>query len=398
MKLFTIITLVICVYYASAQDHQPKFSFKDGLGVSSPDSSFTLNFRFRTQIRAVMNTTNGGDFNPESYNAFIPRCRFIFRGNVISPKFGYYLQMSVGANDLAFNSNISSNINTAPNIVRDAVFFYRPNKDLEIGFGQTKLPGNRERVVSSGSLQFADRSIVNTAFNIDRDFGLFITQMVSMEKKSIVKLKASISSGEGRNSVKSDNGLCYTGRLEYLPLGNFKNNGDYFEGDIEREETPKIAFGGTYSYNHKAMRTNGQLGNDLYASRNITSMFIDMIFKYKGFGMMAEYMNRNTDTALTVSGTKKSAVLIGDGFNAQLSYCFKSNFEIVSRFAIVMPKEQIQSSTNQQYQMVLGVNKYFNKHKFKLQGAIQYFNNYNRMTKTQVHDFWSPYVQVEIGI
>ena len=34
-------------------------------------------------------------------------------------------------------------------------------KNFELWFGQAKLPGNRERVVSSGNLQLVDRSILN---------------------------------------------------------------------------------------------------------------------------------------------------------------------------------------------------------------------------------------------
>jgi hypothetical protein len=56
------------------------------------------------------------------------------------------------------------------NIIRDAVVFYRPNKHWNISFGQTKLP-EIERVNSSGGLQLTDRSINNTRFTIDRDFG-----------------------------------------------------------------------------------------------------------------------------------------------------------------------------------------------------------------------------------
>jgi hypothetical protein len=49
--------------------------------------------------------------------------------------------------------------------------FYKPTGHW---FGQTKLPGNNQRVVSSGSLEFTDRTINNSRFNIDRDFGLFL--------------------------------------------------------------------------------------------------------------------------------------------------------------------------------------------------------------------------------
>jgi hypothetical protein len=38
--------------------------------------------------------------------------------------------------------------------------FYNPEK-LDNYFGQTKLPGNNQRVVSSGSLEFTDRTINN---------------------------------------------------------------------------------------------------------------------------------------------------------------------------------------------------------------------------------------------
>jgi hypothetical protein len=51
--------------------------------------------------------------------------------------------------------------------------FYKLYENWTIGFGQTKLPGNNQRVVSSGSLEFTDRTINNSRFNIDRDFGLF---------------------------------------------------------------------------------------------------------------------------------------------------------------------------------------------------------------------------------
>jgi hypothetical protein len=52
---------------------------------------------------------------------------------------------------------------------------------LDNGFGQTKLPGNNQRVVSSGSLEFTDRTINNSRFNIDRDFGLFLIILIKSQ-------------------------------------------------------------------------------------------------------------------------------------------------------------------------------------------------------------------------
>lgn len=400
-KLTLTLAYAMCITTSIlSQDNQPKFSFKDGLGIATPDSNWTLNLRFRMQLRAQMNTVSGDELEPSSFNAMVARTRLMFRGNIISPKFGYYLQLAFSSNDQGFASNNVSSINNNPNVIRDAVFFYRPNKDIEIGFGQTKLPGNRERVVSSGSLQFFDRSIANAAFNIDRDFGVFLFTNHNISKEGIVRFRGAISTGEGRNIQRTDNGLCYTGRIEYLPFGNFKNNGDYFEGDIEHEQKPKLSIAGTYSVNSKSIRTNGQIGNDLFQPRTLYSAFADAMFKYKGWGIMVEYMSRNTDSSITFNAakTQRSIVTAGNGWNTQISYCFKNNFEIATRYSIVNPQEDMKTIVNQQHQITLGVTKYFNKHKFKVQGAINYFNNYNLANQKQVNDLWAPVLQVEIGI
>ncbi|TDD77327.1 hypothetical protein [Flavobacterium caseinilyticum] len=63
-------------------------------------------------------------------------------------KFLYAVQLSFAPGDV---SQIKEGKNI--NIIRDAVFFYRPNKNWNISFGQTKLPGNRQRVNSSGGFQ-----------------------------------------------------------------------------------------------------------------------------------------------------------------------------------------------------------------------------------------------------
>jgi hypothetical protein len=89
-------------------------------------------------------------------------------GFVYNPKFGYKVE-------LGFQQDIGTvAVGNSGNVILDGVLFYKPTKNWTIGFGQTKLPGNNQRVVSSGSLEFTDRTINNSRFNIDRDFGLFL--------------------------------------------------------------------------------------------------------------------------------------------------------------------------------------------------------------------------------
>ena len=59
-------------------------------------------------------------------------------------------------------------------------------------------------------------------------------------------------------------GYQYIGKLEWLPLGEFKSKGDYVSGDLKREPSPKLALTGAYAYNDRTFRNRDQLGSFLY--------------------------------------------------------------------------------------------------------------------------------------
>ena len=147
----------------------PYYSFGKGVGITSPDSLFQFNIRFRLQNRVTY--IDNEDEKP-SYDGQIRRLRLRFDGYVGTPKLLYAIQLSFAPGDVG-EIKEGENIN----IIRDAVVFYRPNKHWNIGFGQTKLPGNRQRVNSSGGLQLTDRTINNAKFTIDRDFGFQVHNM-----------------------------------------------------------------------------------------------------------------------------------------------------------------------------------------------------------------------------
>lgn len=295
--------------------------------------------------------------------------------------------------------NENSSINSSPNIVRDAVIIYKPFKSLAITFGQTKLPGNRQRVISSGDLQFSDRSIVNSTFNIDRDFGLQVAFKNKIGGMNYA-LKGAISSGEGRNSVSSPGGgLAYTGRFEFLPFGEFTKNGDYFEGDLEREPKPKVSICAGFHHNEGAKRMAGTLGSDLYQSRNINSFIADFLLKYKGFALSAEYINRQTNDPLTVNELNQiRTIYVGEGKLIQMSYLFKNNFELAAKYAVVTPYSIIQNRELQREEMGIGCTKYLRKHRVKLQGNIFYNTADNLFLDQQTSASWNATFQVEIGI
>src|SRR5687767_5853309 len=160
----------------SAQEQAPLTFFtkkEKGVGFVTRDSLYSLKFQFRIQNRAGFVSKGLDDLAAESFEFRVRRLRLKFEGFVYDPRLTYYIQLSFSRGDMDWRGPDNSISNNSPNVVRDAVIYYTPRKNIRLGFGQTKLPGNRQRVISSGDQQFADRSIVNSTFNIDRDFGFF---------------------------------------------------------------------------------------------------------------------------------------------------------------------------------------------------------------------------------
>ena len=371
----------------------PYFSTGKGIGITSPDSLYQLNLRFRMQNRVTYIENDGEN---GGYDAQIRRLRLRFDGYVGNPKFLYAIQLSFAPGDVGEIKD-GENIN----IIRDAVFMYRPNNHWNISFGQTKLPGNRQRVNSSGGLQLTDRSINNARFTIDRDFGIQLHNMNEFKDKFSYNFKGAVSTGEGRNSTeKPGDGIAVTGKIELLPLGAFTKDGTYFEGDIMREKKPKLMFSGAFQQNNHARRTQGQLGNDLFEKRTMKSVLLDAMFKYNGFAAMSSFMSRTTTkNAVTFDPddiTKSNYAFVGNGFDYQLSYNTKSNYEFITRYSIQKVGNDIREFAPNSKQVSLGLTRYIWQHTFKLQSEIT-FDTLDYIDGTTKNN-WYLRFQVEIGI
>lgn len=371
----------------------PYYSFGKGIGLTSPDSLFQFNIRFRMQNRVTYIENEG---EKGGYDGQIRRLRLRFDGYVVNPKFLYAIQLSFAPGDVG-ELRDGENIN----IIRDAAIFYRPNKHWNISFGQTKLPGNRQRINSSGALQLTDRTINNAKFTIDRDFGFQFHNINEFKDKFSYNFKTAISTGEGRNVTgKSDDGVALTGKVELQPFGAFAKDGTYFEGDLVREQKPKLLISGAFQQNNQARRTQGQLGNDLFERRTMKSLFLDGMFKYKGWAAMMSYMSRTTSKdAITYNPddiTDFNYVYVGNGFDYQASYITKSNYEFIARYSVQNLDKDIAAFSPNTREYSIGVTKYIWEHSFKIQTELNYdtLNFDNGSTKNN----WYLRFQVEIGI
>ncbi len=371
----------------------PYYSYGKGIGMTSPDSLFQLNIRFRMQNRVTYIKSDG---ETGAYDGQIRRLRLRLDGYVGNPKFLYAIQLSFAPGDVG-EVKEGENIN----IIRDAVLFYRPNKHWNISFGQTKLPGNRQRVNSSGGLQLTDRTINNAKFTIDRDFGFQVHQMNEYKDQFSYNFKAALSTGEGRNVTgKSDDGVAVTGKVEVLPFGAFTKDGTYFEGDVLREKKPKLMLSGAFQQNNRARRTGGQLGDDLFVPKTMKSVFLDAMFKYNGWAAMMSYMSRTTtENAVAVNPldtTQSNYVFVGNGFDYQLSYNLRSNYELIGRYSIQKTGKDIRAFAPNTKEYSFGLTKYIWEHTFKMQTEVTFdeLDYYNGTSKKN----WYLRFQVEIGI
>lgn len=394
LRSILVILALGLVPFANAQnesDEQALIEVSDGISIKK-DSLFLLNLRFRMQNRMGFTTVSGDDLSVKNVDARVRRLRLRLDGFVKDERVRYYIQLNFSRADLELENDVIAQP------VRDAMVFYHFNERVYIGLGQAKLPGNRERVISSGNLQFPDRSIANSTFTLDRDFGLFGYWTIPAGKQEF-QLKGALSSGDGRGALPQNEGMCYTGRMEWLPFGTFKNKGDYSEGDLEFEEKPKLSFGATYAYNDRAIRTGGQLGSELFATRDMTTFVADAILKYGGWALLAEYFDRDSEDAITMDDEGEVRyITTGTGVNVQFSKCLRSNYEFALRYTLVDPAKEVAALRPTTEETLIGATKYLNGHRIKLQAYTGYRWTEGQMTLDHPGNNWTMLFQVEFGI
>ena len=364
VPIITLIVSLICLdNYAQEIAYE---SFGKGIKVQAKDSSFyaKIGFRFQSLFSSSLNLEN----DVWDRSMMIRRSRLKAEGWALSPKFSYKVELALSNRDIKGGSKTEFG-NTA-NIILDAVLKYHINSNWSLWFGQTKLPGNRERVFSSQKLQFVDRSLVNARFNLDRDVGVQLHHKGNIGNL-VVKEAFSLSLGNGRNVIINDeNGYQYTGRIEFLPMGEFTGKGDYYGADLAREKTLKMAIGITADYNNNAFRSRGNLGSFLidpvsedYITDNLNTLFVDAIVKKNGFSSQAVYAIRKSPNSLGDFG-------VGQGLNLQAGYVFTNKVEFAARYSNI--NAELISSLNDQSEYALGFSKYFSGHNLKCQADLSY--------------------------
>lgn len=370
-----ILTFIMLVMWSSISVAQINYdgSFGKGIRFKTNDGSFGLKVGVRIQPRwDYVYSETSKTFNQQ---AWVARSRLKFDGFMVNPDLRYKIEFDV-----------------VGGYVRDAMVKYRFAKHSDIWFGQGKLPGNRERVVSSGSLQFVNRSITNDAYNIDRDVGIQFHHFFEVGSRMIIRDMYAISTGNGILNKRFKPKPSLTAKIEVLPMGYFASKGDYVSGDLEREQTLKMAIAFSADYNMDAYKTNSHIGANLNDNRDLLTLNADILMKYKGWSFMSEWGMRSApdESALVYDELDQltGAYYTGWGLNTQTGYLFKNNWELSLRYAFTDPEDLLGLNGREQvYQKwtdhTLGVSKYVVGHKLKIQADLTYRER--EIDQNQIH-------------
>ena len=336
--------------------------------IENGKTSFKFKYGARVQTRFDLSREQEPGAKAEN-ELYFRRVRLKSDGHFFTPKLEYKLEIDVIGGQIL-----------------DAVLKWNFIQNIVLWAGQTKLRGNRERVISSQNLQFVDRSLLNSKFTLDRDIGFWLSHHFNTGE-GVIREVISVSKGEGKsiyqdNPMPVDEGLDYTARLEYLPFGNFAKGGDYKGSDLEREPQPRLSIGITYDYNQNSAKSNGQKGSLIDHQVDLRSWIGDMMFKYRGFSVMTEYVDRKVSNFNPRTSDQYNDFVqgfyTGTALNAQSGYVFKKNYELAARYTQVRPREE--SLFNDLTEYTFALSKYIVGHKVKVQTDFVIRQEENRST------------------
>jgi hypothetical protein len=329
-----------------------------------------------------------------------------------------YFSLNGKLNNGMFSFLIQSNFSESYSLL-DAWAGYHPNKNLSIYFGQRMSPCNNISMqFMEYDLQFASRNYLSHNFTeTGREFGMFIESKLLLGSIGIKPIVA-ITSGDGKNSfgvLSNDTdkgGMKYGGRLNVYPLGFFSDNNEYVGHDVVREQKPKIMIGAATSLNVGAshavgeghyMEDNSIQGafmfldsNGVNKLPNYLKNYVDVMFKYKGFNFLVEYVNTAAynlqvtplyaDGSLLKPKEISEYLILGNAFNFQGGFLFKGGWSLDAKYGRSYYEFDNPNSLLRNYDsMGGGITKYFSNKAVKTQLMATYINFPDYSTQNQIN-------------
>ncbi len=323
----------------------PKLPFdiawKDGkTTISSKNASLVISNR--VQVRFTQEMPEVGD-DVGSFR--IRRAKTKFEGWVYDKKLTYELQANWPSSSLLEDAQLN--------------YDFKGDKNVQLKFGQFKVPFGRQELTSSGSQEFVDRSAVSNTFARGRDIGV---QLWGTPAGGKVDWRIGLFNSNGINTSRNDNDKYQTNaRLTFQPFGDVK----YSEGDFESSGQPLFAIAAQYESNERPV---GASGSTPAHSADTEIVGGDVVFKYKGLFVFAEYFDASVTRSAGLSDFDT------DGYNLQVGYfVVPKKVELALRLAELDPNAGVANDEREERGVAFGY--FFNKHAYKLQADYRQLEN-----------------------
>lgn len=222
---------------------------------------------------------------------------------------------------------------------------------LQFRFGQWKTEYGRERVDSSGRQEFADRSIVNRQFTLDRQKGFQVLGRLMEGTLADSRYYAGVFSGNGRGFRRSgagrldnrDGSPLWVTRYQWNFL---REDPGYSQTDVEYHESPVAAVAVTAASNRSRFtRFSGSGGGRLDGFEvglpgqfAIKQLAEDFVLKYRGLFLQQEFHWKNVRDRIHHRITRmRGATVQGGYFPHHVASWVPEELELGLRLATVDP-------------------------------------------------------------
>ena len=352
---------------STTEQSDPNITYGNkGWQFSTADGKYVLQFQSRLQFRyAVPFDTDPVTFedylNANQHIFKINRARLKVGGNAFEQWLKYYWEYELVAS-----------------VILDFRVMVEKYPFLKLKIGQWKAQYSRERIISSGKQQIADRSIVNRVFTIDRQQGISIFGHWQGGGLADFNYWFSIFNGMGRGGRENDDlKLMYMTRLQWNFFGRQLN----FSGadvNYHKDAAGILAFAAVTNrspYTRFSTGGGGQLpGFDEGepGQYRVNQALVETALKYRGLSWQQEFHVKEIIDHVNNVNT------IMYGNYVQLGYFFHylwatvpKPLETAIRYSLLNPDRD--EWKNIQRELSFAINWFFNGHLNKLTAEVTWF-------------------------
>jgi len=337
-----------------------------GFEFRTSDGNFLMQIQARVQMRYAYprdeNPVTFDDFDDQSQHIFkVNRARLKIGGHGYRPWLNYYFEYELAAGNLL-----------------DFRVMVERYQGVRLKAGQWKAQYNRERIISSGAQQLADRSLINRPFTIDRQQGVSLYGRLAGGGAADLSYWASVFTGTGRGTKGNDDEYpMWMGRLQWNTFGRVLA---FTGSDIARREKPEgsiavAAVTNQSPYTRFSQAGGGQLEGfepGVPGQYRVNQWMAETTFMFQGFAWQQEFHWKRIHDNVNATVT----TLIGN--YAQAGYFFHGllpwvprQLELAIRHAVYDPR--LGEVDDLQHELSFDLNWFFHGHLNKLTAEASRF-------------------------